>query len=93
MVKKAAWIFHAPFKNSSPPLPFYPWHATAFRVKQEDPFRNGDLHRDFEIETINQIAKNQEQWFLHHFDIEATPLLDNTMLVRRLKRSKPLELV
>ena len=60
-------------------------------------FRNSDLHRDLKIETVNQtikrFARSHEQRLHHHVNVEAIQLLDNTMLVRRLKRTKPFELV
>lgn len=60
-------------------------------------FRNCDLHKDLEMETVNQtipkIARCHEQRLLQHVNIEALQLLDNTNLTRRLKRTKPFELV
>jgi hypothetical protein len=60
-------------------------------------FRNCDLHKDLEMETVNQtiskIARCHEQRLHQHVNIEALQLLDNTNLTRRLKRTKPLELV
>ena len=40
---------------------------------------------------IGQFAKKQEERFLHHVNVEATQLLSNSELLRRLK--KPFELV
>ena len=40
---------------------------------------------------IEKFAKNHEER-LHHVNMEAIHLLDNSELVRRLKRKKPFEL-
>lgn len=59
--------------------------------------RNADLHRDLQLETVTKViehfaAKHEER--LHqHDNIEAIQLLDVDNLVRRLKRTKPHELV
>jgi hypothetical protein len=43
---------------------------------------------------IGKIAKKHEgRLLLHHVNIEAIQLLDNSELVRRLKRKKPFELM
>lgn len=59
--------------------------------------RNSDLHRDLEMETVDQtmkkFAKSHEERLHQHVNVEAIQLLDNTGLVRRLKRTKPFELV
>lgn len=59
--------------------------------------RNSDIHKDLGIELIKteimKFARSHEQRLLHHVNIEANQLLDNTDLVRRLKRVKPFELV
>lgn len=59
--------------------------------------RNSDLHRDLEMDTVDQtikkLAKNHEERLHHHVNVEAIQLLDNTGLERRLKRIKPFELV
>lgn len=59
--------------------------------------RNSDLHRDLEIDTVTQtiskFASSHERRLLHHENIEAIQLLDNSNLLRRLKRTKPFELV
>lgn len=59
--------------------------------------RNDDLHRDLRIEFVNKViqkfAEAHEQRLHHHVNVEAIQLLDNTDLVRRLKRKKPFELV
>ena len=63
-----------------------PWYA-----------RNADLHRDLKMETvmaeIRRFARKHEERLLHHEDVEAIQLLDNSELLRRLKRIKPFELV
>lgn len=60
-------------------------------------FRNADLHRDLRMETVNQevarFAKKHEDRLHQHDNIEAIQLLDVHGLVRRLKRTKPFELV
>jgi len=40
-----------------------------------------------------KFAKKHEEKLFHHVNIEAIQLLDNSELVRRLKRKKPSELV
>lgn len=59
--------------------------------------RNSNLHRDLEMDTVEQvrakIAAGHELRLHHHVNVEAIQLLDNTGLVRRLKRIKPFELV
>ncbi len=59
--------------------------------------RNTDLHRDLEVNLVlNEIQKNarrHEERLQQHVNIEATQLLNNTDIVRRLKRTKPFELV
>lgn len=59
--------------------------------------RNRDIHRDLQMDTVDQtiakFASSHEQRLLHHVNVEAIQLLDNTNLVRRLKRTKPFELV
>jgi hypothetical protein len=60
-------------------------------------FRNSDLHKDLEIDTVSQtiakFAKGHEKRLLDHVNVEAIQLLDNTNQIRRLKRTKPFELV
>jgi hypothetical protein len=41
---------------------------------------------------IQQFARNHEAWLHHHANVEAIQLLDNSELLRRLKRTKPFEL-
>ena len=40
-----------------------------------------------------KFAKKHEERLLHHVYVEAIQLLDNSELVRRLKRKKPFQLV
>jgi hypothetical protein len=57
--------------------------------------RNVGLHRDLKMEMvtaeIKRFARKHEER-LHHHDVEAIQLLDNSELLRRLKRTKPFEL-
>jgi hypothetical protein len=59
--------------------------------------RNADLHRDPKMETvtteIRRFARRLEERLLHHDNVEAIQLLDNSELLRSLKRTKPFELV
>jgi hypothetical protein len=59
--------------------------------------RNTDLHRDLNMEmvmaTIWQFAQKHEESLHQHVNVEEIQLLDNSTLVRRLKRTKPFELV
>jgi hypothetical protein len=41
---------------------------------------------------IKRFARKHEERLHHHGNVEAIQLLDNTELLRRLKRTKPLEL-
>jgi hypothetical protein len=56
--------------------------------------RNTDLHRDLQMEMVanenEKFAKKHEERLLHHFNVEAFHLLDNSELVRRPKRKKNL---
>jgi hypothetical protein len=58
--------------------------------------RNADPHRDIKMEMvtaeIRRFARKHEERLLHH-NVEAIQLLDNSELLRRLKRTKPFELV
>jgi hypothetical protein len=58
--------------------------------------RNADLHRDLKMEMvtaeIQRFARKHEERLHHHDNVEAIQLLDNTELLRRLKRTKPSEL-
>jgi hypothetical protein len=42
---------------------------------------------------IRRFARKHEERLLHHDNVEAIQLLDNSELLRRLKRTKPFELV
>jgi hypothetical protein len=42
---------------------------------------------------IRRFARKHEARLHHHVNVEAIQLLDNNTLVRRLKRTKPFELV
>jgi len=60
--------------------------------------RNAYLHRDLRIEMvtneIGKFAKKHDERLLHHVNVEAIQLLDNSGLVRRLKtKKKTFELV
>jgi len=59
--------------------------------------RNTDLHRDLNMEmvtaVIRRFARKHETRLHQHVNVEAIQLLDNSALVRRLKRTKPFELV
>ena len=59
--------------------------------------RNTDIHRDLEMDTVEKViskyARSHEQRLLHHVNVEAIHLLDNTNIVRRLKRTKPFDLI
>jgi hypothetical protein len=58
--------------------------------------RNADLRRDFQMEMvtneIGKLANKHEERLLHHVNVEAIQLFDESELVRRLKK-KPFELV
>ena len=58
--------------------------------------RNVDLHRDLKMETVSaeikRFARKHEERLYHHDNVEAIQLLDNSELLRRLKRTKPFEL-
>jgi hypothetical protein len=53
--------------------------------------RNADLHRDLQMEMvtneIGKFAKKHEERLLHHVNLEAIQLLDNSELVQRLKKN------
>ena len=59
--------------------------------------RNDNLHKDLNVEMVDKevkkFAQSHEQRLLKHVNVEALQLLDNDGLVRRLKRTKPFELV
>jgi len=57
--------------------------------------RNADLRRDLEMEMvtaeIRRFARKHEERLLHHDNVEAIQLLDNSELLQRLRRTKPFE--
>jgi hypothetical protein len=57
--------------------------------------RNADLHSDLKMEIvtaeIKRFARKHEERLHHQDNVEAIQLLDNTELLRRLKRTKPFE--
>lgn len=59
--------------------------------------RNDDLHRDLKVEFVDKVIQNyaeaHQHRLHHHVNVEAVLLLDHTDIVRRLKRTKPFELV
>jgi hypothetical protein len=59
--------------------------------------RNADLHRDLHMEMvtaeIGRFARKHEGRLHRHDNVEANQLLYNSELLRRLKRTKPFELV
>jgi hypothetical protein len=59
--------------------------------------RNTDLHRNLNMEMVmavtRRFARKHEERLHQHVNVEAIQLLDNSALVRRLKRTKPFELV
>ena len=52
--------------------------------------RNADLHRDLQMEMvtneIRKFAKKHEKRHLHHVNVEEIQLLDDSELVRRIKK-------
>ena len=52
--------------------------------------KNADLHRDIQMEMVTnetgKFAKKHEERILQHVNFEAIQLLDNSELVRKLKR-------
>jgi len=59
--------------------------------------RNNNVHKDLDVETVDSVikkyAQSHEQRIQRHINVEALQLLNNDGLVRRLKRTKPFELV
>ena len=59
--------------------------------------RNDNLYKDLDVETVDSVikkyAQSHEQRLQRHIKVEALQLLNNDGLVRRLKRTKPFELV
>lgn len=58
---------------------------------------NSDLHRDLKMEVVDKFiqkhAEPHEQRFRRHVNTQATRLLENNDLLRRLIRTKSFELV
>jgi hypothetical protein len=59
--------------------------------------RNNDLYRDLQVHVVSseiqRFAQKHEGRLHHHDNFEAKQLLDNTCIVRSLKRKKPFELL
>ena len=59
--------------------------------------RNNDLHRDLKVDVvtseIQKFAQKHEGGIHHHENVESLQLPDNMVIVRRLQRRKPFELV
>jgi len=59
--------------------------------------RNDNLHKDLDVETVDSVikkyAQSHEQQLQWHIHVEALQLLNSDGLVRRLKRTKPFQLV
>jgi hypothetical protein len=59
--------------------------------------RNADLHRDLRLQMltaeVGRFSRKHEERLLHHDNVEAIQLLDNSELICRLRRTNPLELV
>ena len=59
--------------------------------------RNDSLHKDLDVENVHSVirkyAQSHEQRLQRHINVEALQLLNSDGVVRRLKRTKPLELV
>lgn len=75
------------------------WQNKVLRMIVDAPWyvRNSDLHRDLKIpfvkEEIHRFAVKHEDRLHHHPNIQASSLLDVTHARRRLKRTKPFDLV
>ena len=56
--------------------------------------RIADFHKDLKMDMvtaeIRRYARKHEERLLHHENVEAIQLLDNSELLRRLQRTKPL---
>jgi hypothetical protein len=52
-----------------------------------------DLKMEMVKAEIKRFPRTHEERLLHHENIEAIQLLENSELMRRLKRTKPFELV
>lgn len=59
--------------------------------------RNEDIHRDLGVDLVAKVIKKyaeaHEERLHKHVNVEAIQLLDTTDIIRRLKRTKPFELV
>jgi hypothetical protein len=59
--------------------------------------RKADFHRDLKMETVTaetrRFARKHEGRLFYHDNIEAIQLLDNSKLLRRLKRTNPFEVL
>ena len=59
--------------------------------------RNDNLHKDLDVETVDSVikkcAQSHEQRLQRHINVEALQILNNDGLIRRLKRTKPFELI
>jgi len=59
--------------------------------------RNADCHTDLKMEMvtaeIKRFTRKHEERLIHQENVEAIQLLDNSELLRRLKRTKPFQLV
>jgi hypothetical protein len=59
--------------------------------------RNNDLHRDLQVDVVSRelqkVAQKHERRLYQHENVQATQLLDNVGIVRRLQRKKTFELV
>jgi hypothetical protein len=51
-----------------------------------------DLKMEMATAEIKRFARKHEERFHHHDNVEAIQLLDNSELLRRLKRNKPFDL-
>jgi hypothetical protein len=58
---------------------------------------NDDIHRNLKIQTVSEVIQKQatqhEKRLLNHPNFKAVQLLDNSEETRRLKRTKPSDLV
>ena len=59
--------------------------------------RNDNLHKDLNVETVNEVIKKQarshEQRLQQRPKLDVLQLLDTKNVIRRLRRTKPLDLV
>ena len=58
--------------------------------------RNDDIHRDLKMELVSEeikISARKHEHRLHHSNIDVLRLLDNANMLRRLNRTKPMDLV